>query len=165
MKIRLFSNDEPVDVTLTAGEALIEKADGTRRFAFATVARPSASGGAIRVEGRTFRYLARRDGSRLQIAIGGESFEFELSEPAQSRGGHGTASPETRSPMPGKVLQVSARVGDPVAPGDPLLILEAMKMENVLVAEIAGRIAAVHVVPGDMVDPGKLLVVITPDES
>jgi biotin carboxyl carrier protein len=49
-----------------------------------------------------------------------------------------------------------------VKPGDPLLILEAMKMENVLSAEIAGTIRDVHVKPGDMVEPGKLLVLVEP---
>jgi biotin carboxyl carrier protein len=66
--------------------------------------------------------------------------------------------------MPGKVLQVSARPGMEVKPGDPLIILEAMKMENVLCAEIAGAVKEVHAEPGDMVEPGKLLVLIEPTE-
>jgi biotin carboxyl carrier protein len=45
-----------------------------------------------------------------------------------------------------------------------LLILEAMKMENVLVAEIAGTVKEVHVKVGDMVEPGKLLVLVTPKQ-
>jgi biotin carboxyl carrier protein len=62
------------------------------------------------------------------------------------------------------VLEVSAEAGREVSPGDPLLILEAMKMENVLVAEIAGTVKEVHVKAGDMVEPGKLLVLVTPKQ-
>jgi biotin carboxyl carrier protein len=100
------------------------------------------------------------------VAVGGECHEFETGTGSTKgrRSATGHQNPETRSPMPGKVLQVSAKPGDVVSPGDPLLILEAMKMENVLAAEIAGTVKEVHVKAGDMVDPGKLLVVITPKE-
>ena len=70
----------------------------------------------------------------------------------------------TVAPMPGKVLQVLVAVGDAVEPGQPLVVLEAMKMETTLRAEIAGTVAAVGASPGDMVEAGAALVEITPPE-
>jgi biotin carboxyl carrier protein len=62
--------------------------------------------------------------------------------------------------MPGKVLQVFVRPGDVIASGDPLLILEAMKMENRLTADAAATVQEVRVAPGAMVDGGQVLVVL-----
>ena len=59
-----------------------------------------------------------------------------------------------KAPMPGKILEILAAPGTPVEVNQPVLILEAMKMESQIVAEQAGTVASVAVVPGDMVNPG-----------
>ncbi|QKG77569.1 2-oxoglutarate carboxylase large subunit [Streptococcus canis] len=64
------------------------------------------------------------------------------------------------SPMPGTILKVLVAVGDEVAKNQPLLILEAMKMENEIVASSAGTISAIHVSPGQVVNPGDGLITI-----
>lgn len=64
------------------------------------------------------------------------------------------------APMPGKILDIKMNVGAPVAKNDVVLILEAMKMENEIVAEKAGTLQAVHVAKGDMVNPGDALFTI-----
>jgi len=64
------------------------------------------------------------------------------------------------SPMPGQVLRVVAAAGQSVRPGDPLVVLEAMKMEQTIKATMAGIVQAVLVKPGDMVAPGQRLVEI-----
>jgi acetyl-CoA/propionyl-CoA carboxylase biotin carboxyl carrier protein len=58
---------------------------------------------------------------------------------------------ELRAPMPGQVLLVSASVGDPVRAGDPVVVLESMKMELVMSAPMDGSVAAVNVAVGDRV--------------
>jgi len=63
--------------------------------------------------------------------------------------------------MPGTILEVKAAVGDTVVRGEPLLILEAMKMENEIMASCDGVIAEIHVVVGASVNSGDLLMVIT----
>jgi biotin carboxyl carrier protein len=88
---------------------------------------------------------------------------FDLGE-APRRGAAGGGLGLTVAPMPGKVLQVLVAIGDAVAPGQPLVVLEAMKMETTLRAEIAGTVAAVGASPGDMVEAGAALVEITPPE-
>lgn len=162
MKIQLFHRGEGIEVEVDGAGATRTAKIGERRAEIVAITLDSSSG-TVRVDGQPVRFLHQRAGDRLRIAIGGEYFDFELSDAGRSRraaSAHG--NPETRAPMPGKVLQVSARVDDEVKPGDPLLILEAMKMENVLSAEIAGTVREVHVKPGEMVEPGKLLVLVEP---
>ena len=62
------------------------------------------------------------------------------------------------SPMPGLVLSVHVKAGDKVEAGSPLLILEAMKMENVIQAPANAMVEKVHVVPSESVSKGALLV-------
>ena len=62
--------------------------------------------------------------------------------------------------MPGKVLKIVVEVGQRVSPGDPLIILEAMKMEHTMRAAIDGIVEAVLVGDGEVVGPGQLLVQI-----
>jgi biotin carboxyl carrier protein len=64
------------------------------------------------------------------------------------------------SPMPGKVVKVLVKEGDQVDLGAPLVVVEAMKMENELSAPRAGTVKAVHVKPGDAVEGGALLVTV-----
>lgn len=61
------------------------------------------------------------------------------------------------APMPGKILGVKASVGQSVKKGDVLIILEAMKMENEIVAPSDGIIATINVLNGDSVEAGKTL--------
>ncbi|MGT2935478.1 acetyl-CoA carboxylase biotin carboxyl carrier protein subunit [Streptococcus castoreus] len=65
------------------------------------------------------------------------------------------------SPMPGTILKVLVNIGDQVVENQPLLILEAMKMENEIVASSAGTISAIHVSPGQVVNPGDGLITIS----
>lgn len=61
------------------------------------------------------------------------------------------------APMPGKILNVKANVGTSVKKGDVILILEAMKMENDVVAPEDGTVASINVAAGDSVEAGDVL--------
>lgn len=63
-----------------------------------------------------------------------------------------------KSPMPGTVLDIPVKVGDAVKSGDTLIVLEAMKMENAIVAPKDAKITAVHVTKGQSVESGAVLV-------
>lgn len=65
------------------------------------------------------------------------------------------------SPMPGTILKVLVNVGDVVHENQPLLILEAMKMENEIVASTAGTVTGIHVTAGQVVNPGEGLITIS----
>ena len=75
--------------------------------------------------------------------------------PAPAAGGAGSV--KVSSPMPGKILAVKANVGDSVKKGQVILILEAMKMENEVVAPEDGTIASINVANGDAVESGAVL--------
>lgn len=60
--------------------------------------------------------------------------------------------------MPGIILEVNVAEGDKVKKGDPLCVLEAMKMENTLTASRDGIVKTVNIAKGDTVDKGKLLI-------
>jgi biotin carboxyl carrier protein len=66
-----------------------------------------------------------------------------------------------RAPIAGKVVKVLVAAGDQVTAGTPVIVLEAMKMENELAAERGGTVSAIHKAAGQAVDTGDLLVEIT----
>jgi biotin carboxyl carrier protein len=65
-----------------------------------------------------------------------------------------------KSPMPGRVVKVLVSAGDVVEAGTPLLVIEAMKMENEVRAKSAGKIVTVHVKPGETVEGNARLVTL-----
>src|SRR5664280_1233163 len=67
------------------------------------------------------------------------------------------------APMPGGVVRVHVVVGDTVETGQPLVVLEAMKMEHAVHATTAGTVTEVLVAEGDQVETGRTLVVVEPD--
>ncbi len=67
--------------------------------------------------------------------------------------------------MDGEVTSVTTAAGETVEKGDPLLVLEAMKIEHRLLAPCGGRVTAVHAAPGARVRVGSLLVAIGPEET
>ena len=64
------------------------------------------------------------------------------------------------APMPGTILKVLVNIGDEVKENQPLMILEAMKMENEVVANHAGKVAGIHVNQGQVVNAGDALITI-----
>jgi len=72
----------------------------------------------------------------------------------------GGGSGEVSAPMQGTIVKVNVAVGATVQVGDPIVVLEAMKMENQITAEKAGTIAKVNVAAGDTVGAGDVLAVI-----
>jgi acetyl/propionyl-CoA carboxylase alpha subunit len=79
--------------------------------------------------------------------------------------GVGEASGAVVAPMPGTVIKVNVAAGDRVAARDPLVVLEAMKMETPLVAPYDATVRAVHAAEGDRVAGGTLLVEFEADDG
>ena len=78
-----------------------------------------------------------------------------VAAPAAKSAGAGAI--KVASPMPGKILDVKANVGDAVKKGQVILILEAMKMENEVVAPEDGTVASIDVASGATVEAGDTL--------
>ena len=117
---------------LIAGTAYLVDLDHRRNGIAASV---GAGEVMLQVEDALHRKLAQAAGPRTQVR--GEAI---------------------RAPIAGKVVKVLVELGQAVEPGTPVIVLEAMKMENELVAERGGTVAAVHKVAGQAVDTGDPLV-------
>ena len=99
-----------------------------------------------------------RDGDAWQVR------DHDPVEAALTRSAHAGADSLT-APMPGTVTVVKVAVGDEVAAGQSLLVVEAMKMEHVVSAPHAGTVAELDVTPGSTVAMDQVLAVITPKEE
>ncbi|MDE2821538.1 MAG: biotin/lipoyl-binding protein [Chloroflexota bacterium] len=112
------------------------------------------------------------DEGKIAVMMGGQLFETQvLDERAmllmQRRGGLKITSGEVSAPMPGLIVIVTVEVGQAVAQGDTVVILESMKMQNELKSPVAGVVRAIHVEASQAVDKGQMLVEIgpPPDEN
>jgi acetyl-CoA/propionyl-CoA carboxylase biotin carboxyl carrier protein len=111
-------------------------------------------------------------GDTVHLDVAGRSVAVRLAPPPDvasaarwamahhSSGAHGPV--EVISPMPGAVVTVYRETGDAVEAGDPIVTLEAMKMEHVVTAPIAGRLAELRIRPADQVVRGQVLAIVEP---
>jgi len=76
---------------------------------------------------------------------------------AKSSAPSGVFDGKLRAPLPGKVLRLLVKPGDPIEAGTPLVILESMKMETTLTAPVAAEIESILINPNDLVDKGSVL--------
>ncbi len=81
-----------------------------------------------------------------------------LAEAMASGAGKRNGGTQLKAPMPGRVVRVVVSEGQEVLRGAPVVIVEAMKMENEMYAPVDGKVAKVHVREGMTVDAGQLLV-------
>jgi biotin carboxyl carrier protein len=123
---------------------------------------PITGGFILTIDGRRIRVAAARIGERTFVAAGCASFDFVPIAEGRAVRGRGLVTPTVTAPMPGKVLKVMVAEGDLVAAGQPLVVLEAMKMETTLSAESAAIVRRVAVSAGAMVDHGAILLELTP---
>ena len=66
--------------------------------------------------------------------------------------------------MPGKVIAIQVKIGDKVKVGDPLIVVEAMKMEHTITAPIDGEVAEINYASGDQVAEGDQLIIFKAQE-
>ena len=90
----------------------------------------------------------------------GSAFEIRAFAPAGSAGG-AASDGSLRAPMPGKIVATPAKPGDTVTKGQPVVVLEAMKMEHALVAPFDGVVGEIDVAVGDQVSADTVLAVVT----
>ena len=105
-----------------------------------------------RTAGEWFIQFAKVD---VIAAVNGRRFGHGRTSGAQAAGER-----RVLAPMPGRIVRVLVRAGDAVAAGQPLVVVEAMKMENELRSPRAGRVKEVSVGEGMSIEAGRLLVVV-----
>lgn len=124
------------------------------------------------LDGRSHRLVARRRGrGEWGFHVAGRTLLAEVVDERtraireMTGAAAATAGPRPlKAPMPGLVVKVEVAAGDVVAPGQGLVIVEAMKMENELRAETAARVRTVHVAAGEPVEKGQVLMDFEEDE-
>ena len=105
-------------------------------------------------------------GKTSLVSIGGEEFEIELQDELEhhriaSAAHHlDMAVEEVKAPMPGMVVSVEVEPGQEINAGSPVVIVEAMKMQNEISNMTQGKVKQVLVRKGDLVDSKQTLVVI-----
>ncbi|MFB7845249.1 biotin carboxylase N-terminal domain-containing protein [Microbacterium sp. NPDC056052] len=145
-----------------SGSALSVAIDGSAPVAAARRGE-EASGHTLTIDGVTRTIAAFATGSeRVALAHRGAVFEVALDRISHAAGRTAETRPHLDSPMPGTVVLVHATDGARVEEGDPVLVVEAMKMEHVLRAGAAGTVS-LHAAQGDTVARGQTLATITPD--
>jgi acetyl/propionyl-CoA carboxylase alpha subunit len=158
-------------VTLAAaGDGFTATLDGDAhhvRTVAATPPAPAAGGAtveelALEIDGRPVRALVARRADRVLVAVDGVTYVFETGEAARAGAPGAAGSGTVTAPMPGKVVAVLVAPGDRVEAGQALVVLEAMKMETTLAAEVAGTVTAVAAAVGGMLDAGAVVAVIAP---
>lgn len=109
-----------------------------------------------------FSALAVRKGDTTYVSYQGRTYEVKKASAAKSATA-GAGSGQALAPMPGQIVEVTATLDQSVAKGDKLVVLEAMKMQLPVLADVDGTVTAVNVKVGDQVTDGQPLVVVTPD--
>ena len=137
--------------------------DGVEQLVDAVALRPGSW--SLIIAGRSYQVdLDRRRGG-IAASVGAGEVMLQVEDALQRRlASAGTRAPargeSIRAPIAGKVVKVLVAVGDSVAPGSAVIVLEAMKMENEIAAERGGTVSAIHKAAGQAVDSGDLLVEI-----
>ncbi|MBW3590903.1 MAG: acetyl-CoA carboxylase biotin carboxylase subunit [Actinobacteria bacterium] len=114
---------------------------------------------------------------RYSVEVNGKRYEVKVLERSQTlrqkprppdlspSAGLGSSGDELTAQMQGTVVKVLRKVGDEVVAGDPILVLEAMKMENQVTCHVDGVVSEIRFQPGQTASIGAVLAVVTPTDS
>ena len=145
--------DKGIEFLLGKGQVSVVKSTATS----APTCTPSADGYTVTVNGK--KYAVKLNGTKA--TVNGTSYDVAvkagIEETSSAPSGEGK---EVKAALPGNVLRVEVAVGDEVAEGDVLLVVEAMKMETEVKSPYSGKVISVDVAQGDTVKNGQTLMVI-----
>jgi biotin carboxyl carrier protein len=154
MKRKITLNGEPLEYEFADFGSNIEITIANKTFNFQKKTKAEDQI-ILSLENQNFKGEIALQGSQFQVFAGNLEAMIEIPK-VKSKAVDHAAGPI--SPMPGKVFKVFVKVGDIVKKGDALMILEAMKMEHTIKANIEGTVKKVHFKEGDMVTGGVALV-------
>jgi 3-methylcrotonyl-CoA carboxylase alpha subunit len=151
--LTLRSGSETLDVTATPdGE------DGWRLAWGGASHLAALRAGRLALDGASLPVAVSPAGDHLTVMIGGRAHSFDVVDRLAPPRAAAAGADHVLAPIPGRVASVLCQPGDVVKRGQPLIVLEAMKMEMTLAAAMDGTIAAVRCGVGDMVQEGADLV-------
>lgn len=155
--LRLEVDEREIEISWRrcAGDSYLVEVSGSTIEAQVIFCRPDAIRLSLGGIQRTFAILSVDDEFYVHSTLGSQTVRRLPRHPIpRAAREEGFAS----SPMPGQVVKILAAVGQSVAPGEPLIILEAMKMEHTMRAVVEGVVDEILVAEGDVVAPGQMLV-------
>jgi biotin carboxyl carrier protein len=121
----------------------------------------------LAVGDRSVEFAAATETDEVRLVLGGLEYSANVVDEARARlaavtGARAAAHAhvELKAPMPGLLVRVLCEVGDEVQPGQPLAVLQAMKMENELSLARGGRVSKVNVTAGQTVEQGQVLLIL-----
>lgn len=157
-RVTIEGRERDVDVAIAPSGSISVSLDGQP---FDGEVRPVPGGVSLRIGGKVKDvFVAGTD--EVQLASGPARGRAEVVSERQrkerGRSAGGGAQKELRAPMPGRIVRVLVKKGDSVEGGQPLVVMEAMKMENELRAAAAATIADVHVSEGASVEARAMLI-------
>ncbi len=165
--VTLEGRDTEVELTRENGRMFLEL-DGRRVEADLHLL-PDGEVYSLLVDGRSWEVRVAPDVDALQVTVQGATLPVTVRHPLEkalrsAARGAGAATGETiAAPMPGVVVAVRVRPGDPVIAGQALVVVEAMKMQNELTARHGGTVSEVLVEERATVAAGQPLVRIRPE--
>ncbi|MBA3464691.1 MAG: biotin/lipoyl-binding protein [Deltaproteobacteria bacterium] len=170
MKRELIVTAEGTDRTVSVDGPLPDgrfkvTIDGTERLVDARLVRPGTW--SLLIDGQQFVVDLDRRRNGIAASVGASEAMLTVEDAMHKRlasatGARAAARGESiRAPIAGKVVKVLVAVGDQVAPNTAVIVLEAMKMENELIAERGGTVSSITKTAGQAVDTGDLLVELT----
>ncbi len=151
------------------GEGYNVKVNG-RSVEAEVVGNPSSTKALLMLDNRSYDTEVFSSNGDLMVFLHGLEFDCNVEDErlvairkvaGAAAGGH---APELKAPMPGLVVKLLRQVGGQVRKGDPLVVVEAMKMENELKSPADGTIKEIKAETGKPVDKGTVLVTISPPE-
>jgi biotin carboxyl carrier protein len=113
------------------------------------------------IAGTTFRAVVAQEGKNSYIIFNGQTYKLKEIEDEFARE-NVFSDDSLKSPMPGRITKILVKVGEVVKPKQQLLILEAMKMENVITSPFAGTVSKIYYKENDQVKEGEALLKIDP---
>jgi biotin carboxyl carrier protein len=161
---RLADGEKKVEIEKD-GSTYTVTIDGKTYVADARIASgPGAM--SIIVDNKCYEAIITKAGRRTIVSTEGDVFDMELADELEYRGAISAAHhldldvEEIKAPMPGVVVSIEVEKGQQVDPGTPVVIVEAMKMQNEIATVVGGAVKEIKVSRGDIVDSQKTLVII-----
>jgi len=172
LRFDLFIDGKVYNVELDIGKIITIEVEGKT---FQAKTKKTSNGMSVDVDSKEF--LVRIEGAHVSIDGHKHSVEvrnlrrgrpswYSATEEAEDikvgksvhkiSGGEGIIQP----PMPGRVISIKVKEGDSVKIGSPIIVLEAMKMQNEITSNMDGVVREIRVSEGDLVESGDVLVII-----
>lgn len=159
MKYDIQIKDQPTAIDVTKTDSTITVDFNGKKSTFQY--RKTSSGYILEKDGKIFHTnVQSQQGEKVAVNVGEKTLNLIWQDPYAIRSGnsHGGDQGEVKAVMPGRVVKILVKQGQEIEINQPLLVLEAMKMENEIKSAKAGKVSNIHVTEGASVESGALLV-------